>query len=155
MSPRRNLRRSVGLLLLTAAGALVLADGGRELIAVDCCLDAGQVYDYREQPCRNDVTHRPHLPYPARRPVLLSGAAALTLLSLGLIASGPSRTRNKGRRLSLRAIDRDQRADGVTTVARLVHRGFRRDPAAEAAHRSSPSPPAAGNAVPGHPDGYA
>jgi hypothetical protein len=92
MSPRRNLRRSVGLLLLTAAGALALADEGRALIAVDCRLDAGQVYDYREQRCRNDVTHRPHLPYPARRPVLLSGAAALTLLSLGLIASGPSRT---------------------------------------------------------------
>jgi len=91
MSPRRNLRRSVGLLLLTAAGALVLADGGRELIAVDCCLDAGQVYDYREQPCRNDVTHRPHLPYPARRPALLFGAGTLATVGLGLIVLGRRR----------------------------------------------------------------
>jgi hypothetical protein len=91
MRSRRSLRRSVGLLLLTVAGALVLADGGRELIAVDRCLDAGHVYDYRERRCRNDVTHRPHLPYPARRPALLFGASTLATVGLGLIVLGRRR----------------------------------------------------------------
>ncbi len=38
---RRKLRRNFGRLLLIGAGTLVLADYGRELIAVDRCLDAG------------------------------------------------------------------------------------------------------------------
>jgi hypothetical protein len=57
MRSRRKLRRNFGLLLMIGAGTLVLADYGRELIAVDRCLDAGQVYDYREGRCRGDVTH--------------------------------------------------------------------------------------------------
>ena len=92
MRSMRNLRRNFGLLLLSGAGALVLADYGRELIAVDRCLDAGHVYDYREDRCRDDVTHRPHVPYAARRQDLLSGAGVLVILGLGLIVLGP---RNK------------------------------------------------------------
>jgi len=88
---RRKLRRTVGL-LLAGSGALVLADFGRELIAVDRCLDAGHVYDYCEGRCRDDVTHLAHAPYAASRKSLLSGAGALVILSLGLIVLGP---RNK------------------------------------------------------------
>ncbi len=92
MRSRRKQRRTVGLLLLIGAGTLVLADYGRGLIAVDRCLDAGHVYDYREGRCRDDVTHRPQVPYAERRPALLSGAGVLGLLGLGLIVLGP---RNK------------------------------------------------------------
>ena len=88
MRSRRHLRRNLGLLVLAAAGALVIADYGRELIAVDRCLDAGHVYDYREGRCRDDVTHRPHVPYVARRPALLAGAGVLVILGLGLIVLG-------------------------------------------------------------------
>ena len=92
MRSRRKLRRNFGLLLLAGAGTLVLADFGRELIAVDRCLDAGHVYDYREGRCRDDVTHRPHVPYAARSPALLAGAGVLVILGLRLIVLG---SRNK------------------------------------------------------------
>ena len=88
MRLRRKLRRNFGRLLLIGAGTLMLADYGRELIAVDRCLDAGHVYDYREGRCRDDVTHRPHVPYAARGPALLAGAGVLVLLGLGLIVLG-------------------------------------------------------------------
>jgi hypothetical protein len=88
MRSKRKLRRNIGLLLLAGAGTLVLADYGRELIAVDRCLDAGHVYDYHGGRCRDDVTHRPHVPYAARRPALLAGADVLVLLGLGLIVLG-------------------------------------------------------------------
>ena len=71
MRSRGNLRRDFGLLLLAGAGALVLAEHWRELIAVDPCLDAGHVYDYCGGRCRDDVTHRSQVPYAARRPALL------------------------------------------------------------------------------------
>ena len=67
----------------------MLADYGRELIAVDRCLDAGHVYDYHEGRCRGDVTHRPHVPYAARRAALLAGAGVLVILGLGLILLSP------------------------------------------------------------------
>ena len=88
MRSKRQLRRNTGLLLLAGAGTLVLADYGREFIAVDRCLDAGHVYDYRQGRCRDDVTHRPHVSYAARRPALLAGAGVLGLLGLGLIVLG-------------------------------------------------------------------
>ena len=88
MRSRRTLRRSFGLLLLAAAGALLLADYGRELIAVDRCLDAGHVYDYHEGRCRDDVTHRPYVPYAARRPVVLAGTGVLAILGLWLTLLG-------------------------------------------------------------------
>ena len=88
MRSRRNLQRNTGLALLIGAGALVLADFGRELIAVDRCLDAGHVYDYREGRCRDDVTHRPHVPYAGRRAALLAGAGILVILGLGFIVLG-------------------------------------------------------------------
>jgi len=84
----RNLRRNFGFLLLAGSGALVVADFGREFIAVDRCLDAGHVYDYREGQCRDDVTHLPRVPYAARRPALLAGASVLVILGLGLIVLG-------------------------------------------------------------------
>ena len=89
MRLRRKLRRNFGRLLLIGAGTLVLADYGHELIAVDRCLDAGHVYDYHEGRCRNDVTHRPHVPYAARRAALLVGAGVLVILGLGLILLSP------------------------------------------------------------------
>jgi len=88
MRSRRHLRRNLGLLVLAAAGALVIADYGRELIAVDRCLDSGRVYDYREGRCRDDVIHLPYVPYAARLPALLAGAGALVILGLGLIVRG-------------------------------------------------------------------
>jgi hypothetical protein len=88
MRSRRTLRRNTGLLLLAGAGALLLADYGRELIAVDRCLDAGHVYDYHEGRCRGDVTHRLYVPYAARRPALLAGAGMLVILGLRLIVLG-------------------------------------------------------------------
>ena len=88
MRSRRHLRRNLGLLVLAAAGALVIADYGRELIAIDRCLDSGRVYDYREGRCRDDVIHLPYEPYAARLPALLAGAGALVILGLGLIVLG-------------------------------------------------------------------
>jgi len=84
----RNLRRNFGLLLLVGSGALVLADYGRDFIAVDRCLDAGRVYDYREGRCRDDVTHLYYVSYAARRPALLTGAGALAIFGVGLMAHG-------------------------------------------------------------------
>ncbi len=81
----RKLRRGLGLLLLAGSGALVLADLGRGLVAVDRCLDAGNVYDYHEGRCREDVVNLPYLPYAARRPALLFGAGVLAVLGLSLI----------------------------------------------------------------------
>lgn len=89
MRSRKKLRRNTGLSLLAGAGALLLADFGREFIAVDCCLDAGHVYDYHDGRCRDDVTHRPRVPYTARRPALLAGAGVLVILGIGLIVLGP------------------------------------------------------------------
>ena len=88
MRSRRYLRRNLGLILLAAAGTLVLVDYGREFIAVDRCLDSGRVYDYRESLCRDDVSQLPYLPYAARRPALLAVAGALAVFAVGLIASG-------------------------------------------------------------------
>jgi hypothetical protein len=88
MRSRRKQRRNLGLLLLAAAGALVIADYGREFVAVDRCLDSGRVYDYREGRCRDDVIHVPYVPYAARRPALLAGTGALAVFAVGLIASG-------------------------------------------------------------------
>ena len=84
----RNLRRGVGLLLLAGACGLVLTDFAREFNAVDRCLDAGQVYDYQEERCRDDVIHRPRLAYAARRPVLLGTAGVMAMLGLGLVLLG-------------------------------------------------------------------
>jgi hypothetical protein len=88
MPSRRKLRRNFGLLLLVGAGAMALGDYGREFIAVDRCLDAGDVYDYSDSRCRDDVTHLPNLSYAARRPALLAGASVLAILGLGLIVLG-------------------------------------------------------------------
>ena len=88
MRSRRKLRRNFGLLLLAGAGALVLGDYGRECIAVDRCLDAGHVYDYRAGRCRDDVTHLPYVSYAARRPALIAGVGALVISGLGLIVLG-------------------------------------------------------------------
>jgi hypothetical protein len=79
MGSRWNPRRTIGLLLVAGTGVLLLADYGRELIAVDRCLDAGNVFDYREGRCRDDVTHRPHIPYAARHSALLAGCQLPTL----------------------------------------------------------------------------
>ena len=84
----RNLRRNFGLLLLAGSGVLVLADYGRDFIAVDRCLDAGRVYDYHEARCRDDVTHLPYVSYATRRKALLAGAGALAVLGVGLIMFG-------------------------------------------------------------------
>jgi len=84
---RRKLRRDFGL-LLAGAGALVLGDYGRECIAVDRCLDAGHVYDYRAGRCRDDVTHLPSVSYAARRPAVIAGVGALAVSGLGLIVLG-------------------------------------------------------------------
>jgi len=81
----RNLRRNLGLLLLAGSGALVLADYGREFIAVDRCLDAGRVYDYREGRCRDDISHLNYPSYAGRRPALLLGVGVLAILGLGLV----------------------------------------------------------------------
>ena len=89
MRSRRNLRRNSGLLLLVGAGTLVLADYGREFIAVDLCLDAGHVYEDHEGRCRDDATHLTHAPYAARRESLLSGAGVLVILGLGLVLLSP------------------------------------------------------------------
>ena len=91
MGSRWNPRRTIGLLLVAGSGVLLLADYGRESIAVDRCLDAGSVYDYREGRCRDDVTHRPHIPYAARNPALLAGAGALVICGVGLIVLGPAK----------------------------------------------------------------
>ena len=88
MRSRKNLRRNTGLLLLAGAGALVLMDYGREFIAVDRCLDAGHVYDYRAGRCRDDVTHLPYVSYTVRRPAVIVGAGALAICGLGLIVLG-------------------------------------------------------------------
>lgn len=85
MQSIRNLRRNFGLLLLAGSGAMVLVDCGREFTAVDRCLDAGRVYDYREARCREDVIHLPYVPYAERRPVLLFGVGVLAILGLGLV----------------------------------------------------------------------
>jgi hypothetical protein len=85
---KRKLRRVFGLLLLAGAGALVLGDYGRECIAVDRCLDAGRVYDYRAGRCRDDVTHLPYLSYAARPPALIAGVGSLAISGLGLIVLG-------------------------------------------------------------------
>ena len=84
----RNLRRNFGLLLLVGSGALVLADYGRDFIAVDRCLDAGRVYDDCEGRCRDDVTHLPYVSYATRRRALLAGAGALAVLGVGLSMLG-------------------------------------------------------------------
>jgi hypothetical protein len=88
MGSRWNPRRTIGLLLMAGSGVLLLADYGRELIAVDRCLDAGNVFDYREGRCRDGVTHPPHSPYAARHSALLAGAGVLVILGLGLIVLG-------------------------------------------------------------------
>ena len=61
----------VGFLMLIGSCTLVLADYGRELIAVDRCLDDGGVYDYDAGRCRDDVIHLSHVPYAVRRKALL------------------------------------------------------------------------------------
>jgi hypothetical protein len=45
-------------------------------------------YDFREGRCRGDVNHVPYVTYAARRPDLLAGAGALTILGIGLIVLG-------------------------------------------------------------------
>jgi len=84
----RNLRRHLGLLLLADAGALVLAGYGREWVAVDRCLDAGLVYDYREERCRADVIHLTHADSARRQPALLAGVGVLVMFGVGLIVLG-------------------------------------------------------------------
>jgi hypothetical protein len=65
MGSRRKLRRNFGRLLLIGAGTLVLADYGRELIAVDRCLDAGHVYDYHEGSAGRTSPIDPRYPMPS------------------------------------------------------------------------------------------
>jgi hypothetical protein len=81
----------VGFLMLIGSCTLVLADYGRELIAVDRCLDDGGVYDYDAGRCRDDVIHLSHVPYAVRRKALLAGTGILVLCSAGLIVLGRRR----------------------------------------------------------------
>ena len=88
MRQQQAMWRKFGFLLLVVCGALVLGDYGRDFIAVDRCLDAGGVYDFRGGRCRGDVTPLPYVPYAARRSDLLAGAGALAIFGIGLIVLG-------------------------------------------------------------------
>ena len=81
----------VGFLMLIGSCTLVLADYGRELIAVDRCLDDGGVYDYDAGRCRDDIIHLPHVRYTARTKALLAATGILVLCSAGLIVLGRRR----------------------------------------------------------------
>jgi hypothetical protein len=81
----------VGVLMLIGACTVVLADYGRELIAVDRCLDDGGVYNYDAGRCRDDIIHLPHVPYTVRRKMFLASAGTLALCGAGLVLLGRRR----------------------------------------------------------------
>lgn len=67
-----------GLTIVALSLAVLLLHFAGEYIAIDMCLDEGQVYDYATSQCRSDVDHLPFIPYAKR----FSWLIACTLVSL-------------------------------------------------------------------------
>ena len=74
---------AIGLAVLPAA--FLAAQVGAEFLAVDRCLDAGGVYDYRQGVCRGDVEHLPTAPFLERHGRLIASVVGMSLTGAGLL----------------------------------------------------------------------
>jgi hypothetical protein len=73
---------TLGKALILLPLAFLLWHYGSEFLAVDACLDAGQVYDYVQGVCRSDVQRLPYVPYNQRFGWLLAVVAASMLAGI-------------------------------------------------------------------------
>lgn len=74
--------RLLGALIAIGSMLLVGVDYVAEFLAVDVCLDAGNVYDYATSTCNKEAEHLPYVYYIERNGKLLAVAAFGGLIGL-------------------------------------------------------------------------
>lgn len=75
--------KALGIALIAISSVALFLHFAGEYVAVDMCLDHGQVYDYSTSQCRSDVDHLPYIPY-AKRFSWFIGTSLVALL-LGVV----------------------------------------------------------------------
>lgn len=84
--------RRIALALVVLPLGFLLWHYGAEFLAVDACIDSGNVYDYQEAICRSDVVHLDYIPYTHRFGWLLALNSAI--MFVGIIIWIRTRGRN-------------------------------------------------------------
>lgn len=75
--------------LIALSPVLLLGQCTLEFLAIDHCLDTGNVYDFEQGICRSDVLHMPYVPYLERSwPWLVSASVGFILGVVLLLVVG-------------------------------------------------------------------
>jgi hypothetical protein len=86
--------KKLAKVLIVVPVLILLWSYASEFLAVDACLDAGNVYDFAQGLCRSDVRHLPYVRYSERHLWLLLSAAVpivtgiITLLAKRFYGAG-------------------------------------------------------------------
>lgn len=80
--------RAIGITIIFISVAVLLLHSVQEFLAINACLDSGQVYDYSRSECRSDLTAAPYIPYFKRFSWLNTGALLAMLLGIACVLVG-------------------------------------------------------------------